>query len=372
MGFPWGLLGSSLTPCVPMIQGASIVGVYGLSALVVLINVLAYRSIWGPHRRRFIALLTVAVALPLGYGLVRIRPVEPWFRVGIVQPNVSPLDKGSHTSREEIWREMLGLSRTATAEGARVLLYPETAPLVDITRDGPFRDSLRKLSDSSGVMIVTGTPLYGSYGYANATTVFEPGKPLSQLYAKIHLAPFSEHFPFVEHLPFLSRIMTGDMGSCTPGRELKVFDAGGIRYSTPICFEGIFPEPVWRFVRNGAQAIMIVTNDGWFGKTPGPYQHCELMILRAVENGVPLVRAANNGISLVADPYGRVLVSTPLFQATELVHDVPRPLSGTLYRRTGDWFSYFSLVLVALLIVVRIARSSRIRKSSSPGVPPTP
>jgi apolipoprotein N-acyltransferase len=366
-GFPWGLLGTSLTTYTPMIQGASTVGVYGISALVVLINLLVYKSIRKGRRALFVPLLVASIAVPFVSGLIRMKHATPWFQVGVIQPNVSPVDKGARTSREEIWRGMLELSRDAAASGAQVLLYPETATLVDITREGSFRDALRALADSANVAIVTGTPLYGDYGYANATTVFEPNRPLGQFYAKVRLAPFSEHFPFVDRVPVLRRLMTGDMGDCTPGRTLKVFEVGEIRYSTPICYEGIFPEQIRRFVASGAQVIMVVTNDGWFGRTPGPYQHCELMIMRAVENGVPLIRAANNGVSLVADPYGRILKNSALFVGTQFVQEVPRPLSPTIYTRTGDLFSFFSLALVALLIAIRVITvgSEKIRQHST-------
>lgn len=354
-GFPWGLLGTSLTPYPPAIQGAALIGVYGMSALVVWIALLVYKSIKRRGRAVFVPLLAVSLAVPVVYGLVRIRPSQPWFRVGLIQPNVSPLEKGRVSEREETWRAMLRLSRAAISRKARVLVFPETATLVDISREVGFRDSLQLLANSGEVLIITGTPRYFPTGTMNATALIEPHEPaITQYYMKTHPAPFSERFPFVDKVPLLRRIMTRDMGDMIPGREYKVFDVGGHRFSTAICFEGIFPDLIREFTRRGAEMIVVVTNDGWFGRTPGPYQHNELMIMRAVENGVPLVRSANNGISLVADPYGKVLAQTGLYVMTDLVQDVPRPLPGTFYRRYGDRFSPLCLIAVGILILLRI------------------
>jgi apolipoprotein N-acyltransferase len=354
-GFPWGLLGTSLTPYAPLIQGASVVGVYGVSALVVWWGLLLYRLLKGPGRDLFAGLLAVSVLLPFGFGLVRMKPNRFWFRAGLIQPNVSPVEKGKTKTREQNWRDLLRLSRQAIGQGARVLVFPETATLTDISDSGPFQDSLHRLSDTCGVLIVTGTPLYRSFGYMNATTVFVPHQPLTDFYWKIHPAPFSEHFPFVDKVPLLRKVMTNDMGNQVSGSELKVFDISGHKFSTAICFEGIFPGLIRQFCRRGAEMIAIVTNDGWFGKTPGPYQHCELMVMRAVENGVPLVRAANNGISLVSDPYGRILSQTGLFVEATLIQDVPRPAGATFYRRFGDVFSILCLLTIGVLILVRVA-----------------
>ncbi len=383
MGAPWGLLGTSLTPYVPLIQSACIIGVYGVSALVVLMNLLTYRVIVSRRRAVFVPLLAASVLIPLGCGLARIRPNQTWFRVGIVQPNVSPLDKGAPSVRDSVWADMLRMSHEAVARDAVLLVYPETASLVDIERSSSFRDSLQRMADTSGTCILTGSSAFHANEYLNATALIEPHRPLTQFYYKMHLAPFSERFPFVRSVPFLRKIMTRDMGDAGSGTEFKVFTASlketgrmadnaeetangegllttnyslltNVRFCTPICFEAIFPDLLQQFTTRGADLIVNVTNDGWFRKTPGPYQHCELMLMRATENGVPFVRSANNGISLVADPYGRVLKRTPLFVATSLVQDVPRPLNPTFYRKYGDQFAYLSLAITLLLALIRV------------------
>ena len=376
MGVPWGLLGTSLTPYVPLIQSACIIGVYGVSALVVLMNLLTWRVIVSRRRAAFVPLLAVSVLSAAGFRACPDAPDQAWFRVGIVQPNVSPLDKGDPSVRDSVWADMLRMSHEAVARDAVLLVYPETASLVDIERSSSFRDSLQQMADASGTCILTGSSAFHANEYLNATALIEPHRPLTQLYYKLHLAPFSERFPFVRSVPFLRNIMTRDMGDAGNGVEFKVFRArtapapGVVRFCTPICFEGIFPELTRQFAARGAELIVNVTNDGWFRKTPGPYQHCELMIMRAVENGLPFVRSANNGISLVADPYGRVLKRTPLFVATSPVQDVPKPLAPTFFRRNGDQFAYASLLITLVLVLIRLARAICRRKPRS--LPPSP
>lgn len=370
MGFPWGLLGASMTPYLPLIQPASLIGVYGISAWVVLVNLLVEKS-FSARKAVFVPLLAITLAVPLVFGRLRMKPVEPWFQVGIIQPNVSPLDKGRAEDRERIWTMMLAQSRSAASRDATLLVYPETSSLIDLTRPSAFRDSLQAIADSFDVPLVIGTPTYTALGYYNSTALITPGRPITDFYHKMHLAPFSERFPFVNKLPFLRRIMTSDMGDGAIGVEPKVFRAlvgisgnkGAseskrertelVRFCTPICFEGIFPDLVREFTSRDAELIVNVTNDGWFGRTPGPYQHCELMIMRAVENGVPFVRSANNGISLIADPYGRIRSRTGLFVAATLTGIVPRPLTSTFYRRNGDQFAYAAVFVTIIVMLVK-------------------
>jgi apolipoprotein N-acyltransferase len=129
--------------------------------------------------------------------------------------------------------------------------------------------------------------------------------------------------------------------------------------SALVCFEAIFPDLTREFTRRGSQLLAVVTNDGWFGRLVGAQQHAELAVLRTVENGVPMIRSANNGISFIADPYGRILKQTPLFVQTTLAGPVPQPLAPTLYRRYGDWFMLVCLLGLIAGSVVRLAGKAR-------------
>ncbi|MEO0114916.1 MAG: apolipoprotein N-acyltransferase [candidate division WOR-3 bacterium] len=367
IGFPWGLLGYTQTPYLPLIQMASIFGVYGISAYVVEINLLIYlirkelslrtNNDFQPKIFGLVVLLILSVLLPFSYGLFRLKPNQNWFKVAIIQPNVSPNEKGDRDSLKKNQNDLIVLTEKALPAQPNLLIYPETATLTDITQDKAFQAVLKNLVDSSKVYLLTGTPVYDREvggRYYNGAVLFEPGKELWQGYKKIHPVPFSEKIPYADKVPLFKKLETADMGDMTPGKVFRVFNFPYGRFSVLICFESIFPDLTQEFTKRGADFLINITNDGWFGRTPGPHQHSELSILRTVENGVPLVRCANNGISFIVDPYGRVLNKTSLFTQTVLIDNLPKPIKPTFYRRFGDIFAIVSLGLVGLGLVLRL------------------
>lgn len=386
IGFPWGFLGYTQTPYISIVQMASIFGVYGLSAWVLWINVLIYWILKKKHKLTYVIILLLSFVLPISYGLLRIKELPAMLKVGIVQPNVGPNEKGDYQSRTRLISELLGLIGRAMQGKPDLIILPETATLSDITRNEVLRDTIQSMVDSNNVYLFTGTPLYtpGSPIYYNGAVLFEPrpslldsvavldslyhregrGKPLptfKEIYRKIHLVPFSEKIPYADKVSLFRKIETGDMGNCTPGKEFTIFtlDASRFKLNTfgcLICFESILPDLTRGFTKRGADMLVNITNDGWFGKTPGPYQHCELAILRSVENGVPLVRCANNGISLIADPYARIKSRTKLLTQAVVIDSVPAPLKPTFYRRYGDVFIYFAIGIIGAGIVIKPLR----------------
>ncbi len=379
IAFPWGLLGYTMTPYVPFIQIASIGGVYIVSAWLVLVNVLLFRLLQAigpqaashkPQARNVTwraAALLAAFAVPLVFAAFYVRPLKPWFNVAIIQPNVSPLDKGDWDSREQTQSDLARLTRQSAATKPDLILYPETATLVDVTRSTTMGPVIRGLADSLQTEIFTGTPLFDERrnSWHNGAVLIRPGEqPVKQRYYKMRLVPFSEKIPYADELPIIRKIIgTADMGDWTRGHDYTVFNWSHGTLSALICFEAIFPDLTRQFTRRGSQLLAVVTNDGWFGRMVGAQQHAELAVLRTVENGVPMIRSANNGISFIADPYGRVLKKTPLFTQTILAGPVPRPLAPTLYRRYGDWFMLACVLgLIVGLVVLRV----RTRRKSLP------
>jgi len=367
IGFPWGLLGYTMTPYIPFIQPASIGGVYLVSAWVVLVNVLVYRLVITAKQQvrtpaslfPRVAWLALAFVLPTVFSAFYIRPLKPWFNVAIIQPNVSPFDKGDWDSRATIQSDLVRLTRQSAATHPDLILYPETATLTDVTRSETMGPAIRGLADSLNTEIFTGTPLYDERrnSWHNGAVLIRPGEqPVRQRYYKIRLVPFSEKIPYADELPVIRRILgTADMGDWTRGHDYTVFNWSHGTLSALICFEAIFPDLTREFTRRGSQLLAVVTNDGWFGRLVGAQQHAELAVLRTVENGVPMVRSANNGISFIVDPYGRILRRTPLFVQTILTGPVPQPLAPTIYRRHGDWFMLACLLgLIAGLVLLRV------------------
>ncbi|MCS7258559.1 MAG: apolipoprotein N-acyltransferase [candidate division WOR-3 bacterium] len=373
IGFPWALLGASQTPYTPLIQIASIFGVYGLSSWVILVNLLFYYLLIKKRRLLYLISILLVFFVPLGYGILRVKKNTFAFKVALVQPNVHPNEKGDRASRERLTEELIYLIKKAIKEQPKLIILPETATLVDITKDQELARRFQSLADENGVYIFSGTPIYERYSnvYYNGAVLLEPkfyprsdsnyeliSVEFSKIYRKIRLVPFSERIPFIDKIPFMRYLETVDMGSCSPGHEYTIFELEDTlpvnKFAALICFESIFPDLARNFVIRGAQFLVNITNDGWFGNTPGPYEHCELAILRAVENGVPLLRCANNGITLIADPYGRILKKTTLFSMKVLTGEVPQPLKTTIYRQYGDFFIVGAACLAMIGLIVNI------------------
>jgi apolipoprotein N-acyltransferase len=364
IAFPWNLLGASMTPWLPFANLAALGGVYLVSAWVVLVNALVHKLLFDPRRVRFAVALVIAFALPVGWYALRARPLSPWFTVAVVQPDVSPLDKGDWDSREKIQADLLRLTRQAAAEKPDLIVFPETATLVDVTRSGSIGPALRALVDSLGVELFTGSPLYDDArrSWHNGATLLRPGEwPPVQHYYKMFLVPFSEKIPYSDELPIIRKLIgTSDMGDWARGHDWTVFNWRKGTLSAHICFEIVFPQHARAMARRGSMLLVNVTNDGWFGKLPGAYQHTELSVMRAIETGLPLVRSANNGVSMVVSPYGRVIKRTRLFEQALLVADVPEPALPPPYRIWGDWpLTVFCLAGLAVALVLRLRRRVR-------------
>ncbi len=365
IGFPWGFLGYTQTPYIPFIQIASVFGVYGISAWVMLVNVIVYWILTKKQKMTYLIILILVFALPLGYGLLRVKNLSSSLDVAIVQPNVGPNEKGDYESRNRLINELLDLIRRASEQKPDLIILPETATLSDITRNIPLRDTIQKMLDTNNVFLFTGTPLYSpnSMVYYNGAVFFRPGQVgFSEIYRKIHLVPFSERIPYADKISLFRKIETGDMGDCTPGTEFTIFEVQSSKvqkFNGLICFEAIFPDLTREFTCRGSDLLINVTNDGWFGKTPGPHQHCEMSVMRSVENGVPLIRCANNGISLIADAYGRTKNRTNLFTQTIVFGSVSSSLTPTFYRKYGDILIWFSLGLILIKVFVKLFKRKK-------------
>ena len=270
-------------------------------------------------------------------------------KLRIMQPNLAPDQKFIPANREEIVSQYLALSDRATSpERSGVadvtdLFWPESAfPFILSREPEMFARITAFLRDKT--VLVTGAiraqePLPGEYGarYYNSIFVISKGAVLD-FADKVHLVPFGEYLPFQDYVDRLGlRQFVRVPGGFTAGLIRKTLKIPGLPDATPlICYEAVFPGEV---VPKGAArpGVMVnLTNDAWFGLTSGPYQHLAQARLRSVEEGLPLIRAANSGISAVIDPYGRIVASLPLGTEGVLDAELPRPIAAPLYARFGD------------------------------------
>jgi len=367
-GFPWGLLGYSQHQNLFYLQLASITGIYGLSFFLVLFQASFVHAILSRRRSPFFAVLSCVLLIHLGgYLSIELTPSSESdsFIGAAVQGNVSSDISWSNQSYEEIlnlFDRHLELSREACQQGADLVIWPElSVPLCFSCPDGiypVFIENLSRFSQSTGCTFLLGT--YEISGppesplYTNSAVCLKPDLSRSR-YDKMHLVPFGEYTPYTFIFGFISNF-THAIGELTPGDTLRLHEHRGIPFASPICYEIIFPNQVRRFVKLGAQFLVTITNDGWYGTGSAPHQHFAMAAVRAVENRRYLLRSATTGISGIVDPYGRILSRSNLHTQTVLSEKITPRQRLTIYSRCGDVLSWSSLTLTLLFLILAVIK----------------
>jgi apolipoprotein N-acyltransferase len=362
LGFPWLFLGYSQARYPIVIQQASVWGVYGITFWLIAGNISFFRMLKSRTLKNCVICLCI-YALPLVYGAVRLKNAQVnVVSVGIVQPNIDPNLKFTRAMREESFNRLISLSELCADEAyahgdtLALIIWPETATPVFLRYPGQHQERVNRLATQLRVPIFTGTPLLEHRRIYNGAVLVAPGQGIVEEYRKLHLVPFGEHIPFAQYIPFLGKIDVGG-GDYTPGDVFTVFSYGPLRFSCLICFESIFPEISHSFIAHGACMLVNITNDGWFGRISGSQQHNDMAILRAVENGVPLCRSANTGISMIVDQYGRVKQETDLFVQDFIYDSISLQTKKTLYRTIGAGLPILSLILCTIAISALYVRA---------------
>lgn len=331
-GFPWNVPGLALTQGDTLAQGAALVGLTGLAVPAVLCGLLPM-LLTERHGRRLAALTLAALASLALYGVARPPPpAAAGPRVKIVQPNVAQADKWKDSERPVIWQRLLALSKGDPETAA--VIWPETA--IPFLWRTPSREQVELAAALEGRPLLTGAVELAEDGSGRATNslllIGADGR-VEARYDKVHLVPFGEYLPLSGVLSALGlEALAAGATSFRPGKARRAVDAPGLPPLEPlICYEVIFtgdavPEARW---------LLNVTNDAWFGQTAGPHQHLAHARLRAVERGVPLVRAANTGISALFDTRGRAVQQLGLAREGSIVAPLPPP-TGSAYARLGD------------------------------------
>ncbi|UCD19212.1 MAG: apolipoprotein N-acyltransferase [candidate division WOR-3 bacterium] len=359
LGFPWLTFGYTQARYPIFIQQAAVYGVYGISFWLVMLNVAIYHTLRKKNLKHLV-LTAIIFSLPVIYGIT--RPQTSGSRsahVGIVQPNIDPNLKFSRELRHKTFDLLIDLSLRC-ADAARqqgtdqldLIVWPETATPVFLKSPGRYQDLVAYLADQLATPVFSGTVIYESQAREifNGAVLIEPGRGAEQEYRKMHLVPFGEHIPFDRHIPLLRSVDFGE-GDYAPGDEYTIFRTAKFRFSCLICFESIFTGLSRQFVNRGAEVLINITNDGWFGRISGAQQHNNMAILRSVENGVVMLRSANTGISMIVDQHGRVLSERPLFVKDVIVRDVPIDPIDTPYRTIGDVVPLICIAVMTVLFV---------------------
>jgi apolipoprotein N-acyltransferase len=345
LAYPWCLSGSCVLS-TPLLSLARTQGEMGLGAAVVFTALAG--AAWGLRHARFRLLtgsaLGIWLVLALGTLVTGPEVGSSPVRVAAVQADVSLADKWDKEKLAATVDPYTRLTRQAAADGAQFVVWAETAIPAYVRYDRELMDWVRDLARDQKILIYTGFPdaqreADGTVSKFNSSGLFNRQGMLVDRYAKYHLLPIGEAMPFTRHLPFLAKIDVGQ-AEWAPGAPPQVInlpdDVGPFPFSGLICFESILGRLARESVRQGSGCLIVLTNDGWFGKTAGPVQHAALARMRSAECGVPLIRCANNGISLVTDERGRVLDSLPLGRAGLVAADLKPGTGGTLFVRLGN------------------------------------
>lgn len=358
-GFPWNLMGNVWTVVPPVMQLAAVTGAYGLTLMTVAVAASpALLADDGPRRWRPVATAAAVIAAVWLGGAVRLggtaTEMVPDVRLRIVQPNIAQHHKWRPELRAAHLTKLLKLSGGGGGGGAKatnVIIWPETAAPFFVAND-PRRRRILSTAIPDGGLLITGamrvTPPREEFRIWNSVHAVDGTGAVRATYDKFHLVPFGEFQPFRSVLGFAK--LTAGSTDFSRGPGPTTLSLPGVPPFSPlICYEVIFPGAV---VQSGIRPrwLLNVTNDGWFGISSGPHQHFASARMRAVEEGLPLVRAANTGISAVVDPYGRVVARIGLGSEGVLDSRLPAAASGvTLFGRTGNWIV---VALGALLLIV--------------------
>jgi len=365
-GFPWCLLGYSQYEHLYVIQIADICGVYGLSFLIIFSNGLIYWLLFMYHERRSSLLkwqVLIAVLMAgstFAYAHYRLTgdlsggKSRKSVNAVIIQGNIDQSVKWDPAYQEETMATYLRLTRTGLDFRPGLIVWPETALPFFFQDNVKFSPRVLSFAMESGAPLVFGSPAYkrvsGMTRYYNRAYLLTPDDQPINYYDKVHLVPFGEYVPLGRFLSFVYRLVPA-AGDFDVGDKVAPLKHEGLSAGILICFEVIFPELARAHARKGANILVNLTNDAWFGMTSAPYQHLSMTVCRSVENRLPTIRSANTGFSAFISPRGEILKKSNLFTEAVLRGSVDTSGSAlTFYARYGDLFA-LSLLVISLIKV---------------------
>lgn len=375
-GFPWAMLGHSQYRILPIIQIADLCGVYGITALIILSNVVIYRIVR--------AILGANVAYPiksalillffligtLAYGFNKLNPgtakqSNP-LQIALIQGNIPQDVKWSPDFRNKTMEIYSHLSRQAAKKPLDLIVWPESAIPFFFQDEPEQAEQVRNLARELSSSILFGSPAHetrnGKRVYLNSAYMIDKNGETVGRADKLHLVPYGEYVPLGRFFPFLNKIVAG-IGDFAQGEKARPLPVKNSMVATQICYEVIFPELARKYVNAGAKIIVNITNDAWFGRSSAPYQHLSIAAFRAVETRTPLVRAANTGITAFIDENGHIKTMTSLFTEDYRIVTVTPGSGKSIYLATGDVAPWMCLVISGWIMLLSL-RKRKIQKSS--------
>ena len=367
-GFPWDLLGTCQVDNIPLARIATVTGVYGISFEIMLVNAaLAAAFLVERQKRKTLLWAGVAAAVALQAGSLVHPPaaaVQEERVATLVQANV-PILEGADWTKEYFDATLDDLAQLSLASPnlgsnrhPNLIVWPES-PSPFYTSDPIFRGALSNLAQRADAWVLAGSigirnasPGSASQVYNSAALVSPQGEWVSR-YDKVHLVPFGEYVPFKRIFAFAGGL-TKEVGDFSAGGSHAPLEADGAKLGVFICYESIFPDEVRQFAAQGAQVLLNISNDGWYGDSGAYAQHLKQARMRAVENARWLLRDTNTGVTAFIDPTGRVVARVP--RKVRAAITAPYALSNatTFYTRHGDWFAALCAIICAVGLLMRL------------------
>jgi apolipoprotein N-acyltransferase len=365
-GFPWDLLGIAQVDNIPLARIAAVTGVYGLSFEIMIVSA-AWAAVFLVYRNRkqplLIAAIAATVVLQAGQ-LVRAPALHAGKTAVLVQANV-PILEGADWTRDYYQTTLTELSALSVQPESSahpdLIVWPES-PAPFYTSDPLFRNALSSVAREANTWVLAGgigitnasqNPSRPTMIYNSAQLVSPTGEWIAR-YDKAHLVPFGEYVPFRRLFAFAGGL-TKEVGDFAAGTSRTPLEADGAKLGVFICYESIFPDEVRQFAAQGAQVLVNISNDGWYGDSGAYAQHLKQARMRAVENARWLLRDTNTGVTASIDPYGRVAAQVPRKVRTALQAPYDLVSETTFYTRHGDWFAYLCAIICVAALILRFA-----------------
>jgi apolipoprotein N-acyltransferase len=371
-GAPWSMLGHSQYRTLPLIQIADIGGVYGITLLIVLANVVLYRVVRAvsgsnvPYPVKSALVMLALFIATIFYGFSRLndsnRATTPPLRVALIQGNIAQDAKWSQAFRDQTVDIYERLTREAAKGGVDLVVWPESAVPFFFQDELQHAGRIKRLARDISADMIFGSPAHelrnGQRVYLNSAFAVSPSGEITGRGDKIHLVPFGEYVPLGNFFPFVTKLVAG-IGDFSPGERATPLSVSKTQVGLLVCAEAVFPEVARAYVNNGARILANITNDAWFGRSSAPYQHLSIAVFRAIETRTPLIRAANTGITAFVDQNGHINTMTGLFVEGFRVADV-RPGSGdSIYLKIGDAPAWLCVLMTFGITAMALFRRRR-------------
>ena len=354
---PWISLANTQIDYLTIIQNVEYTGIYGISFWIVLINLLGYEWYCEKNKKSAFSWLTVYCLLWIT-GLIimpsSITNLKNSIDVTIVQPNVHLSEKRQQGATSKNISNLLKLSFADNYEKDRLVIWPETSTMSYLLQNGGrYLTQIQRLLAITNSELLTGLPVYktddeGAYLFYNSIAHIK-ADTVANVYEKIHLVPMGEYIPLSPIFPRLKKLNLGQ-ANFEHGNEYTIFDYKGHKLAGMVCLESTFPQLNRQFVKNGAEVLFYVVNDGWYENPPEPQQHARQTIFRAIEFRRPILRCANTGISQIVDASGKIQHQTQLNQTAVIRASVVPNSALTFYTKFGDVFSWLNILIIMVFL----------------------